>query len=330
MAMKIDSAIREAYKEQEAVANALRKEVDADVQTRKRRTWHYESRVKSLESFALKVETGRVSSLGEVEDVFGATLVVPDWSQISAAEAMIVERYKPAERRPKSSTMTKKSPDSFRFDDVRLYVRYERASFEKTRIPDGTLFEVQVKTFLQHAWAVSTHDVVYKTPGRDWRRERIAHQVRAALESAEVAIGSIEALSSSDVLPGQNDEIAELNSIISALQENWPETALPSDVRRLAENIQAILLVCYRDRTGDRPAHLRALLAEGLTQNSGAHSVDWSPYRSVLNYLAKERSTNLRQRLRSGSARKVLVYPEVLDTLGISESEAAAALVAGT
>jgi hypothetical protein len=225
--------------------------------------------------------------------------------------------------------LTSKGPDSFRFDDVRLYVRYRREENEKTPIRHGTLFEIQIKTFLQHAWAVATHDVIYKTPSRDWRRERIAHQVRASLEAAEVAIGSIDTLASSPVLPETTSEIVEINGIIDVLQRNWP-TALPADVRRLAENIRGLLLIANRNRDADRVTLLQTLLDNGGSRNGGAHSLDWSPYRSVLNYLAVDYKSALRaelknaQRARQGKA--ILVYPEVLPAVGLEISEAVGAV----
>jgi ppGpp synthetase/RelA/SpoT-type nucleotidyltranferase len=329
--VKIDATVRDAFEEQEAVANALRAEVDRDLRQRKDATWHYVSRVKGLESFALKVETGRISSLAEVEDVFAATIVVPQWSEIAAARDLVLEKYELHERRPPTDDETSKSPDSFRFDDLRMYVRYRRVEGEKTAIPDGALFEVQIKTFLQHAWAVATHDVIYKSPKRDWRRERVAHQVRASLESAEVAIGNIDSLAASTILPGIDSEIAELNAIIVVLEDHWSQELLPTNIRRLAENVCDLMRVVDRRWDADRPAILSTLLDAGKARNLGAHSIDWSPYRSVLNYVAHDHSSKLRARvIDPKSKKKLLVYPEVLEALSVEQDQAIAAVVVGS
>ena len=50
------------------------------------------------------------------------------------------------------------------------------------------IFEVQIKTILQHAWSIATHDLIYKTDTVSWPKERIAFQVKAMLEHAEIAI----------------------------------------------------------------------------------------------------------------------------------------------
>lgn len=331
--LKIDAAIRDAFTVQELAAKDLQVEVDRYLRKHKEPTWHYESRVKGIDSFALKVETGRIDSLDEIEDVFGATIVVPAWPQVTAAENLVLDKYTLEERRPPSMGTTTKGPDSFRFDDVRLYVRYRRDENEQSPIRDGTLFEIQVKTFLQHAWAVATHDVIYKTPSRDWRRERIAHQVRASLEAAEVAIGGIDTLASSPMLPETTREIVELNGIIELLQQDWP-TSLPTDVRRLAENVQGLLVVASPNRTADRVATLQTLLNNGKMRNHGAHSVHWSPYRSVLNYLATDHKNALRAELkkarRKNNRRTILIYPEILGAVGLGASEAVGAVIAGS
>lgn len=325
--MKIDAAIRAAFTEQERIARHLRREVDRDLGQRKRTGWHYESRVKGLESFALKIETGRIQSIEAVEDVFGATLVVPDSTQIGAAIEVVLERYPLHERRPPSSVETTKSSDQFSFDDIRLYVRYVRTEGEKTEIPDAVLFEVQIKTFLQHAWAVATHDLIYKTSLRDWRRERIAHQIRAQLEQAEVVIGGIDSLSETPVLPQVDTRIAELNSIIEMIQQDWSSEDLPSDIRRLAESVQSLLKVARPNRDADRPALLRTLLDNGKARAAGAHSLDWSPYRAVLNYMTVDHPVALRKRLGTNRGPRLLVYTEILDSLSLTAGEAVGAIV---
>ncbi|GIG29537.1 hypothetical protein [Cellulomonas marina] len=325
--MKIDPAIRTRFERQAAIASALKREVDRDLLKRKHAAWHYESRVKADESFALKVETGRVKNLDEVEDVFGATLVVPNSALLADAEAVVTERYRLQERRPLRSQITTKKPEEFRFDDIRLYVRYARTEGERTAIPDGALFEVQVKTFLQHAWTVATHDLVYKSDQRDWRRERVAYQIKANLEQAEVVIGAIEGLAASAVLPAENPAIDEINLIIAVLSEEWSGTALPRDVRRLAESIQVLLTVVESGGDTDKARLLKELLVRGRERSAGAHSLDWSPYRSVLNYVAHEHEAKLRKRVRGASRQKLLMYPETLAALGTDPSEASGAVV---
>ena len=331
--LKIDAVLRQAFARQEEVAKSLKAEVDNFFRRGKRDGWHFESRVKGIESFALKVETGRVASIEEVEDVFGATLVVPSSSQVEDAVELVLGQYDLVSRRPPTPASTHKRPESFPFDDVRLYVRYRRSEGEATSIPDKALFEVQIKTFLQHAWAVATHDVIYKTAVRDWRRERIAYQVRAALEAAEVAIGDVDLLAQSRALPESSAEIEEVNGIIALIRENWQEELLPRDVRRLAENIRELMSVVVRFEPGkDRVAILAELLGRGKARNGGEHSVDWSPYRSVLEYVAHDHKSKLRGELQQPWRQKknqmLLIYPETLMSLGLAPDKAIGAVVA--
>jgi ppGpp synthetase/RelA/SpoT-type nucleotidyltranferase len=320
--VKIDAAIRAAYSSQAEVAGYLRQEVDRDLRQMKREAWHYESRIKSLESFALKVETGRVDSIAEVEDVFAATLVVPDATQIPAAVEVVDTKYELAYRRPRNRLETAKRPESFPFDDLRLYVRYRRAETELSLVPDGLLFEVQVKTFLQHAWAVATHDVIYKSERRDWRRERVAHQIRAALEQAEMVIDAIEELSSSDVLPQSSSSVATTNQVIDILVAEFDSAALPANTRRLAETVEGLFGRVYGRKVVDIPAELRRLLEAGRSASAGAHNLDWSPYRSILNYLADSEPARLKRHLRDGNrGSRTLVYPEVLEKLDVSAEQ---------
>lgn len=322
--MKIDAVVRAEFARQERIAASLKIEVDLDLLKRKLPSWHYESRVKGEESFALKVETGRVDSVSEVEDVFGATIVVPTAAELPRAEQLVTDRYELLERRPSNHALTSKRPDEFRFDDIRLYVRYRRTETERTAIPDRALFEVQVKTFLQHAWAAATHDLVYKTDQRDWRRERVAYQIRAALEQAEVAVGGIQAMATTDVLPSAHPPIDEVNKVIDSIRSEWDEVALPRDVRRLAEAVVQLLKAAEASA-----ADLPAILVRGRERHAGAHSLDWSPYRSILNYVAEEHKAAFARRLRGTSRTKILLYPEVLPKVGLTSAQLRGAVLVG-
>ena len=53
-------------------------------------------------------------------------------------------------------------------------------------------FEIQVKSAFEHAWAVSTHDLVYKSPEIDWKRLRLAAQIKANVEQLDTLILAFE------------------------------------------------------------------------------------------------------------------------------------------
>lgn len=325
--MKIDDRLREAYRQQRKIADRLKTQVDAEIQSRKPRTWHYESRPKEEESFALKVEAGRAKHPQAIEDAFACALIVPNFSDVKRAEDLIVDLYGPLEyKRPESYTVTTKSPSDFRFDDLRLYVTYKDRGYGPPSGLQGVLFEVQVRTFLQHAWNIATHDIVYKADNVSWRRERVAHQAKAALEQAEVTIESMAALERTAALPETNERFLLVNDIIGALKEHWSTDHLPKDLRRLADAIYDLL---WNLRLNDIRT-FRLLLAEGQDRYGGNHNLNWSPYRAISQYLCEQHAEKFRNYLSNKKMRvRTFVYDSVLEELGLEVAHAPRAIVLG-
>jgi ppGpp synthetase/RelA/SpoT-type nucleotidyltranferase len=194
--MKIIKQLRDLYQASSIKYERLAVEVRETLKPRVEVAgWFFLSRLKDLESFALKVETGRVPDPNQMEDFYACTIVVPTILQIDDAEQLVRSLYDFHERRPAADTTTSKASSSFAFDDLRLYVNRRSLGSGKDPELDGLIFEVQVKTILQHAWSTATHDLIYKTDTVSWPRERIAYQVKAMLEHAEVAIAEANRIS---------------------------------------------------------------------------------------------------------------------------------------
>ncbi|MBO9102288.1 MULTISPECIES: hypothetical protein [Rhizobium] len=68
--------------------------------------WFFVSRLKELESFALKIETGRVPEPAKLEDFFACTLVVPTLAHIEVAENAVLSHYDLSARRPPDDSKT--------------------------------------------------------------------------------------------------------------------------------------------------------------------------------------------------------------------------------
>ena len=84
--MKIVNSIRQCYDKQLDLNEKLKKRVDLIIGKHKKDTWHYFSRIKTRESYALKVETGRIDDPNKLDDFFACTIVVKNHSEINAAK----------------------------------------------------------------------------------------------------------------------------------------------------------------------------------------------------------------------------------------------------
>ncbi len=166
--MKIPQSIRSIYEDLELSYSKLKKLIDYEFKNTLPQEWHYISRLKRTESFALKIESGRYRSIDIFDDFFACTIVVENISKIKTARRFVKKRFEQSYQRPKSDDFTHKNPDSFPFDDLRMYMKWKDNIGSKPTGLEGLLFEVQIKTFLQHAWAIATHDLVYKSDEKNW------------------------------------------------------------------------------------------------------------------------------------------------------------------
>jgi ppGpp synthetase/RelA/SpoT-type nucleotidyltranferase len=235
--MKIVSSIRDIYDERKPVYERLKVEVDTRLNRLKDSRWHYESRIKELTSFALKAETGRCEKISEMEDFFAGTLVVQNYSLVRDVERIISSKFNVKYRKPKEVGITHKKPDQFPFDDVRLYLTIPSDPDRAGSLIYDVVFELQIKTYLQHAWSISTHDLIYKGDQVSWSSSRIAFQVKALLEHAELSISEAEKISGSESMLPVSDEFVNKKRVLQYLQETWKEESLPADMVRLTDNI---------------------------------------------------------------------------------------------
>ena len=304
--MKVPASIRRLYEDQKGVNDRLQRAVDERITGLKNPRWHYESRVKELPSFALKVESGRFSDPRALEDFFACTIVVANATEIDKAERLVRDNFTVGRRRPRHADQTHKAPDAFPFDDLRLYVTLpEDPALPPTELT-GVVFEIQIKTFLQHAWSIATHDLVYKTDDLNWSTQRIAYQIKAMLEHAEVSIQEAERLATSNILAKEDRQTAAIKKGIALVKSQWTKDELPEDVRRLAINITT-LMEALRLEIG----RLEEILNDGKAQRAGAHPANLSTYATVVQYLFSAEKAKMVSLLTTDGRTKILIPEEI-------------------
>lgn len=305
--MKIPASVRDLYDEIRPRYERLRGAVDPLVLGRKNARWHYESRIKAVESYALKLETCRVDDPSCPEDMFGCTLVVENHSKIAEAAGLITALFEEKLRRPPSAGNTSLRSDSFAFDDLRLYVAWNDDPALPPSGLDGLLFEVQVKTFLQHAWGIATHDLIYKSDEVTWGGSRVAYQVKAMLENAELSISEARRLQSNAMLARADAETVQLGETIIAIHARWADpNQLPTDLQRLARNLVELARLLRVDLSD-----LWGALDASTEQGRGAKTLDLSPYGAVLRSLIEARGASLFNALLQHKKRKLFVPAEI-------------------
>lgn len=244
--MSVPQSIRIAY---DKVAPALR-EVKAYVESTMRpfcdrSKYPFFGRIKQVESLSEKLEGGRYSSWSEIDDLYACTIVVPSPAHESSIREKLSSSF--AEQRVRSRATLQMAPDVFRFDGFRWYGTLRADTLAGRHQPglDSVTFEVQVPTAFEYAWSTVTHDLVYKSNDVDWKRLRLAAQLKAAVEQIEVVIAAFDQTSSA-VRATRWPETSSKQEIVSKFQ-GWvargliPETLVPASWRRFADNIFSLV-----------------------------------------------------------------------------------------
>jgi ppGpp synthetase/RelA/SpoT-type nucleotidyltranferase len=205
----------------------------------------FTSRIKKVDSLAEKIETGRFQKWSELNDLFACTVIIPTLLQEGEVIDFCRNTFditKTVER-----GQNKKAPDIFRFDSTRIYARLKRldTSLDTFLSIFDIIFEIQIKSAFEHAWAVSTHDLVYKSDKLDWKRLRLAAQIKSTVEQLDTLILAFEQ-ASSIIQESKYPEIDKKCSLAVATnqlfeQKKIPEELKPKDMTRFCDNLYNIL-----------------------------------------------------------------------------------------
>jgi len=147
------------------------------------------------------------------------------------------------------------------------------------------VFEVQIKTFLQHAWAIATHDLVYKADTASWPTQRIAYQIKAMLEHAEVSIAEAETLAKTQGLLKTDSRTENILTVMKLLRDFWPNERLPKDALRLARNVSDLIHAVDLS-----PAKLGGYLRVETEAGKGTALENVSPYGAIVQSLVNQDS----------------------------------------
>jgi len=227
----------------------------------KRPGYAFISRIKTIESVAEKIETGRLKKWSDLDDLFACTIIIPTLSHEDEVIKFCQNTFEIIKNKTIKRGQNKKAPDVFRFDSTRIYAKLKK--------PDGLntdnglsiysiIFEIQIKSAFEHAWSVSTHDLVYKSSEIDWKRFRLAAQIKANVEQLDMLILAFEHTSS---IIEKNDfpEIkikSTLAKEINILFQNGkiPEELKPKDMSRLCENLYRLIENTNKENQEKEPA----------------------------------------------------------------------------
>ena len=194
-------------------------------------------RKKTLESLRDKLETGRYSSLNDIDDIVAFSVVIDTLNQEREIRSLIRKLFKVEFMRAGS---TLKDERVFDFDCTRIYCRLRNIAEVSSPIYDQ-IFEIQIRTILQHAWSKITHPHVYKASVYDAKAGRLAAETMAQIESLDRVLSrfkttsrTVKAIERVDMI-----ESAHLTKLIDELVMDGtiPQDLRPVNGRRLGENI---------------------------------------------------------------------------------------------
>lgn len=203
-------------------------------------------RIKSIESLAEKIETGRFKKWSDLDDLFACTVIIPTLSHEKEVMDFCKNTFNIISTIKRGQN--EKPPDAFRFDSTRIYAKLKK--------PDDTnednilsiykvKFEIQIKTAFEHAWSVSTHDLVYKSSEIDWKKLRLAAQIKATVEQLDTLIMAFQE-TSGFIEDNDYSEIKRKRQLATEINKLFankiPDELRPKDMSRFCDNLYRLIV----------------------------------------------------------------------------------------
>jgi putative GTP pyrophosphokinase len=127
-----------------------------------------QSRAKTISSFAEKAAhkfDKYPDAVNQMDDLCGTRVIVQTTEQVKAVRRFIEANFYVVEKEDKGSLL---SEQEFGYRDMHYIIKYAHrdealgiAAEEREQIQDRCA-EIQVRTWVQHAWADTLHDRIYK------------------------------------------------------------------------------------------------------------------------------------------------------------------------
>jgi hypothetical protein len=241
-----------------------------------------EYRVKSPQSIYHKLQTGRYSSIVDLDDLIGVKVVLLRRSLLAEAQEIVNGCGLTIVAGPTHPV----EPTDFRHREPKISVR--PAPDYLSRNPDKAfvLTEVQFTTALQHALDMATHDFDYKGKTYSWGNFRLVAQLRGTLELVDRILDDIgSATMLAEVVASPPDRYVKAQALSLVLRDSFASEALPDDMRRMTDTVADWL-----DAAGLDSSELPDLLKRHDDLTS-ALSID--PTAAILGALLRERAGDL-------------------------------------
>lgn len=232
----------------------------------------FDERIKTIESLAEKIETGRFQSWSQLDDLYACTIAVPLPSDEDGVIDFLNDTFIQCDL--KRRLAAKKAPDVFRFDSTRFVGTLKSPPDSGGPTIASTIrFEIQVKTLFEMAWARTTHALAYKSSSVDWKTLRLAASLKASVEQMDLLLTGFASMADT-IEEAPWPDIARKKKLQiyfdSRLQEErFPSEVTPKDYSRFIDNCFDLILILER--------------AESWRRKVPPHDIDLLP--QVIGYL---------------------------------------------